>query len=99
MLVHEGFAVEQIVRLSEEDNENDEYHTPVPLPEVWASYQRLDDERDAQGKRVWTQERIAAAKGVDRMTVQRRLVYANFPERSYELLRKTNFSKRATPQK
>ena len=41
VLIHEGFAVEQIVRLSEEDNENDEYHTPVPLPEVWASYKQL----------------------------------------------------------
>ena len=56
-----GLRVEQIVRLSEDDNENDEYHTPVHT-EVWASYKRLYDERDENNTRVWTEKRIAEAK-------------------------------------
>lgn len=48
--------------LADEDNENDEYHRPVPIVDVWAEYHRL---ARAEG---WTQDRIARAKGVNAET-------------------------------
>jgi hypothetical protein len=58
-------TLDAITRLSDEANENDEYHTPVPLPEVWNSYKRLSEQpADEYGK--WTQDRIGEAKGVSR---------------------------------
>lgn len=66
IIVHEGFDDDAIVRLADEDNENDEYHTPVSVLDVWAEYHRL---WKTEG---WTQARIAEAKGVDRAAVVRR---------------------------
>ncbi len=66
VLEHIGYTEDEIVALSDKDNEDDEYHTRVSPVEVWASYARLRD-------MGWTQERIADATGVERSTVSRRL--------------------------
>jgi ParB/RepB/Spo0J family partition protein len=73
-LVYPADDPERISRLADEDNENDEYHVPVPLPDIWAEYQRLNDEEG------WTQEQIGKAKGVGQASVSRRLKYAAFPQ-------------------
>jgi hypothetical protein len=70
-LVHD---LERISRLADEDNENDEYHVPVPLPDIWAEYRRLSVEEG------WTQRQIAKAKGVQQSLVAERLAYAMFPQ-------------------
>lgn len=57
-MVHSGFDDEEIVRLADEDNENDEYHAPVPLTDQWAAVYRLWNEGNG-----WDQKRIALAKG------------------------------------
>jgi DNA modification methylase len=62
VVVHRGFSFEEISRLADEDNENDEYHRPVPKPDVWAEYGRLA--ADPPRGEGWTLERIARAKGV-----------------------------------
>lgn len=62
-----------ISRLADEDNENDEYHMPVPLPDIWAEYKRLKDEEK------WTGKAIAEAKGVNAGTVSQRCRFATFP--------------------
>jgi ParB/RepB/Spo0J family partition protein len=74
VVVHAGYDWDAISRLADEDNANDEYHTPVSLPDVWADYARL---ASAEG---WTQQRIAAAKGVARSVVADRLGYADLPD-------------------
>lgn len=61
-------------RLADEDNENDEYHAPVPLPDVWAEYKRL---HEGEG---WTQQQIAQAKGVTQSSVSVYLRFAAFPK-------------------
>jgi ParB-like chromosome segregation protein Spo0J len=67
LMVHEGIRDEEIARRADEDNENDEYHTPVGLLDVWAEYHRLAAEEG------WKHQRIADAKGVDRTAVARRI--------------------------
>lgn len=74
IVVHEALTDDDIARLSDQDNENDEYHMPVSAPDVWAEYARL---RDQEG---WTQQRIAAAKGVDKGTVSRRIAWHFLPD-------------------
>ena len=67
VFVHEGLSDEEISRKADEDNENDEYHAPVSLPDVWAECHRLWKEEG------WTQQRIAEAKGWDQADVSRRI--------------------------
>lgn len=74
IVVHENATDTDIVRLAYEDNENDEYHEPVSVVDVWASYAALA----AQG---WTQERIAEAVGVTRVMVSYRLSLNGLPEK------------------
>jgi site-specific DNA-methyltransferase (adenine-specific) len=81
IVLHEGFTEEQIVRLADEDNENDEYHTPVGIVDVWADYARL---RDEEG---WTQERIAQAKGVTQKTVSIRIKLNGLSGKTKHLIR------------
>lgn len=57
-----------------EDNENDEYHEPVPMVDVWMHYKTL-----ANGG--MTQQAIADAVGGGRTNVAYRLSYAEFPEK------------------
>ena len=64
--MHSGFTDEEIVQLSDKDNEDDEYHTEVPSVDVWASYARLRD-------MGWKQEKIADVKGVKQQTISWRL--------------------------
>jgi hypothetical protein len=73
VLVHADFTAEEISRLADEDNENDEYHVPIPLPDMWIEYRRLNEDEG------WTQQQIAAAKGVAQQTVAMRCKYAAFP--------------------
>ncbi len=54
------------------DNENDEYHAPVSIVDVWANYAALA----GQG---WTQQKIAEAVGVSRVMVSYRLSLNNMP--------------------
>lgn len=69
VVVHDGFTDEQIARLADEDNENDEYHERVPLLDVWAEYARLRDEEE------WSLAQIAEAKGCDIMQASRRIKF------------------------
>jgi hypothetical protein len=71
-VLHKGYTDEEIVGLADQDNENDEYHRPVPLVDVWMDYKRLAD-------MGWTQQRIADAKGGARSTVASRLRWAEWP--------------------
>ena len=76
VLVHCGYSDEEISRLSDLDNENDEYHRPVPITDVWAEYARLYEEEG------WTQEKIAQVKGLeDHSTVSYRLKLHRLPGR------------------
>jgi site-specific DNA-methyltransferase (adenine-specific) len=72
VVLHKGYTDEEIVGLADQDNENDEYHRPVPLVDVWMDYKRLAD-------MGWTQQRIADAKGVSQFNVSIRLAFAYFP--------------------
>jgi ParB-like chromosome segregation protein Spo0J len=63
IILFEGYGDEEIARLTDQDNENDEYHQPISPVDVWAEYARLRDEER------WTQQQIADAKGVDRSFV------------------------------
>ncbi|MEW5933627.1 MAG: DNA methyltransferase [Bacillota bacterium] len=74
VLVHCGYADEEISRLSDLDNENDEYHRPVPITDVWAEYARLSEEEG------WTQEEIAKAKGVAKSLVSERIKWHGLPD-------------------
>ena len=75
VLVHVGYSEEEISRLSDLDNENDEYHRPVPATDVWAEYARLHEEEG------WGLERIARVKGVDKSLVSRRIRLYHLPEK------------------
>lgn len=70
VVLHEGLTDEDIVRLADEDNENDEYHTKVNPVDVWASYAYLEN-------LGWTQADIAKAKNVTVSRVSERLKWHN----------------------
>jgi site-specific DNA-methyltransferase (adenine-specific) len=67
VFVHEGLTDDQVSRKADEDNENDEYHIPVPIVDVWAEYARLHEELG------WSQRRIAAVKEVAPSLVSERI--------------------------
>jgi len=88
VILHEGFTEDEIVKLSEEDNENDEYHTVVNIVDVWMSYKALADAG-------WIQQRIAKAKGVAQTFVSFRLNLADLPEKVKEyFINKENLNER-----
>jgi ParB/RepB/Spo0J family partition protein len=72
-VLHDGLTEDDIVKLADEDNENDEYHRPTPTTDVWASYAKLEDEG-------WKQERIGKAKRVSQGVVSQRLRYHKLPD-------------------
>jgi len=72
-ILHEGFSEDEVCKLAELDNENDEYHQPVPIVDVWLSYKAL-------ANAGWTQPRIARAKGCSQSFVSLRLALAKLPE-------------------
>lgn len=74
IVLHEGATEADIVRLADEDNENDEYHNKVSPVDVWAHYAYLDS-------LGWTQEQIAEAKGVNRVMVSYRLKLSRLPDK------------------
>lgn len=86
VILFEGYSDEEISRLSDVDNENDEYHEPVSPVDVWAEYARL---RDEEG---WTQEKIAEVKGVSQAWVSRRLKFHKLPERIKQIMRQDWFA-------
>ena len=67
VIVYEGISDDDVVRLTDQDNENDEYHVKVPIMDVWADCHMLSEDAG------WTQERIAKAKGWDRAMVTYRI--------------------------
>ena len=73
VVVFEGFSDDEITGLADQDNENDEYHAPVSIVDVWADYKRLKD-------LGWDGKRIAAAKGVSPTLVTFRLDFAGWPQ-------------------
>ena len=74
VVLHEGYSEKEISKLSDQDNENDEYHSPVLITDVWAEYVRLNEEEN------WTQQEIADAKGCERTAVGRRIQYHHLPK-------------------
>lgn len=86
VVLHDGYTEDEITRLADEDNENDEYHTPVSVVDIWMDYKRLSDAG-------WTQQRIADAKDVSRETVKFRLAYAALPQNIMEIFGKNEFLK------
>ncbi|SMB96257.1 DNA modification methylase [Thermanaeromonas toyohensis ToBE] len=80
VLVHYGYTDEEISRLSDLDNENDEYHRPVPITDVWAEYARLHEEEG------WSQKKIAAAKGVAESLVSERIAWHKLPDKVKKLV-------------
>lgn len=73
IVLHEGFSYQQITKLADDDNENDEYHEPVPVVDMWLDYQRLKNEEG------WDVDVISQAKGVRKTKVYDRLTYAELP--------------------
>lgn len=73
VVLHEGFTEDEVARLADEDNANDEYHDKVSIVDVWAEYARLAHEEG------WPQQRIAEAKGVSQTSVALRLRYNGLP--------------------
>lgn len=87
IVLHEGYNEDELTRLADEDNENDEYHTPVSVVDVWMDYKRLADAG-------WTQQRIATAKGLkDRTIVSDRIKYASLPESVMRMFVENDFLK------
>lgn len=84
VVLHEGLTDEDIVRLADEDNENDEYHLPVPVVDMWLSYKALDD-------LDWTQESIAKSKGTSQPQVAKRITYSRFPPGVLDRFIQNNF--------
>lgn len=76
VLVHYGSCDEEISRLSDLDNENDEYHQPVLVTDVWAEYARLYEEEG------WMQDKITEVKGVSQKTVSLRLKLHRLPQKN-----------------
>jgi site-specific DNA-methyltransferase (adenine-specific) len=74
VLVHSGYSDEDIAHFADLDNENDEYHVPVSIVDIWAEYARLHDEEG------WAQGKIADIKGVSQKTISLRLRLHKLPE-------------------
>lgn len=73
VILHEGLTEEDIVRLADEDNENDEYHTKVSPIDEWIQYKALYD-------RWGNQEKVAEVKKVTQKTVSIKLRLHSLPE-------------------
>lgn len=87
VVLHEGYTDDELTRLADEDNENDEYHAPVSVVDVWMDYKKLIDTPG------WTQQRIANAKGVNQALVALRLNYTSFPDAVMTAFIKNDFLK------
>lgn len=71
VVLHEGLTDEEKVKLAEQDNEDDEYHTPLSLVDIWISYKALKN-------MGWDPDRIKDAKGASKSDVYDRLSFAEF---------------------
>lgn len=74
IILHEGLTEEDIVRLADEDNENDEYHAKVSPVDVWQHYAWLKE-------RGWDVPQIAKAKNVNDRIVYYRLKLHGLPDK------------------
>lgn len=74
VILYDGYDDTEISRLADQDNENDEYHRPVSIVDVWAEYARLAQEEG------WTQEKIGRAKGVSQQMAAYRIKLNGLPE-------------------
>lgn len=72
-VVHEGLTEADIVRLAYQDNENDEYHAPVSIVDVWANYANLYAQK-------WTQQQIADAVDCKQSLVSERVKWSKLPD-------------------
>lgn len=72
---------DEVAFLTEYDNENDEYHSPVLPVDIWAEYSRLKS-------LGWTQARIAKAKGVGQTVVSRRLKFHSMSDKIKDFIRR-----------
>lgn len=84
VIVHEGFTDDEITGLADQDNENDEYHTPVSIVDKWMDYKRLADAG-------WEPSRIEKAKKTTLSRVSERLKYANLPQGVLSAFSKSDF--------
>lgn len=66
VVLYDGISEDMVSRLSDQDNDNDGYHAPVSIVDVWAEYARL---RDEEG---WDQTRIGEVKNLERSVISRR---------------------------
>lgn len=76
IVLYEGLADEDIVKLADEDNNNDEYHVKVGLIDIWAHYAYLYDKNGPN----WSQDRIAKAKDISQTLVSIRLKFNELPD-------------------
>jgi len=81
VIPHHDCPDDEIAFLTEFDNENDEYHTPICPVDIWAEYARLRD-------LGWTQQRIGKAKGVVQNTVSYRLKFHTVSNKVKEFISK-----------
>ena len=74
-LVYRDISDEEMLSLSHDDNVNDEYHTPVPITDLWAEYYHLNKDLG------WTQEKIAMAYDITRQMVGFRINLHELPDK------------------
>lgn len=79
IVLYEDLNDQEIVKLAYEDNENDEYHAPVFIVDVWTNYAKLE----ADG---WKQEEIAEAVGKSQPMVNYRLKLNNLSNEIKEFI-------------
>ena len=87
-IVYDSIPDEQMVRLSHDDNVNDEYHTPVPITDLWAEYYHLNKDLG------WTQEKIATAYDVTQAMVSNRIKLHELPDRIKDFITQNLVSER-----
>jgi ParB/RepB/Spo0J family partition protein len=74
IMLHVGYPDQEISRRADVDNENDEYHAKVPLPDEWEEIRRLYEDEEG-----WTQDDIANAKKISQTVISQRVQFAKFP--------------------
>jgi ParB family chromosome partitioning protein len=73
VVVHTGLIDSQIAKLAVDDNENDEYHTPVDMVDVWHYY-------DSLYRKLGTEQAVADLLDVSRKNVNFKINLARLPD-------------------
>lgn len=81
VIQYDDCSDDEVAFLTEYDNENDEYHTPVSPVDIWAEYARLKS-------LGWTQQRVAKAKVVAQSVVSRRLKFHTMSDKVKDFIRR-----------